>query len=256
MSSGASGKIWVTRSEPGAYRLAEALVDAGYEPWVRPVLSVGAIEPPTVERIVVPGDPETVDWIQFCTQPLPDAIVVLSGHALAGYENLLETRSELRRVPHVAIGEQTARELQHLGLPALHPEVPTSEGVLQLLQTRVRATDVIWLLTGAGGRGLLQDELAGQHCVVFKVACYQRQPAAVADLVPGLIAAVVVSSGAGLEVASRHWVNAGGLFDVPLIMPSSRTAKMALEIGFNNVHNAGSAAPREVVAVLDRLAAR
>ena len=249
-------KIWVTRSEPGASVLADALNTAGYAVWQAPVVEVQPLNPwrVFVNEIEVAGQTQgTVPpaWLE----PAPNLVVALSAHAVdafinTGLQHYAETAS------FISIGKQTAAALKGLGIDAKVPEMNTSEGLLQMPEiTQIKQRDTVWILAGVAGRELLLRELRDvARCRVVKFELYNRQIIDVGAVDVDGIAALIVSSELGLVASTQQWRAAGGDLDIVLIAPSGRVADKAAELGFTNVHTADTATASAVLAQLGQVA--
>ena len=136
--------VWITRSEPGASRLAARLEAAGYLPLTAPVM---AIEPIAVSP---PADPF-------------DAAVFVSEQAVApGLAALARAGVDPAEVQVFAVGPRTAKVLREHGISARYPEPASSEGLLGLSELVEVSGRGVLLLCGEGGRDLLERELAGR----------------------------------------------------------------------------------------------
>ena len=220
-------KVWITRSEPGATRLAEVLTKHGHEVVVAPVLNIESI----------PCDPPAESVV---------AVVVLSEHAARCYfASGLNDRAE--GASYIAVGEQTAAYLIAQGLEVHVPQRATSEGLLDMQQlSDIAPDDCVWVAAGVGGRGLLESTL-GLRCRVRKLELYRRVAVIGLDACLGSVAAIVASSGAALAPISKFWQ---GDRNVLIITPTARVARSATALGFTNVSIADGANP---AAVADRL---
>ncbi|MFK7913694.1 MAG: uroporphyrinogen-III synthase [Pseudomonadales bacterium] len=219
------GVVWITRSRPGAERLAAHLEAAGYACLVAPVLEIVAVP---------------------LQEPLPgciDVAVALSEHAVLHAPKDLWARA--RQV--IAVGAQTAKVLASQGVSASHPPLASSEGLLAgPLRNIGSAGECVVLVSGRGGRTVLADGLRDAGAQVVSAAVYARQP--VTQVPAGLAAvrAIVVSSGDGFEAAGQLWCAAAGAPEVPVFAPSARVAAMAADIGFDNAWDCGGADPDSV----------
>jgi uroporphyrinogen-III synthase len=227
-------RVWLTRTQPGADRQARALAAAGYQAVVAPVLTVRA----------VPSRPPRgpFDWVIF-----------LSEHAVRFGFPALEASGGLTSAGVLAVGARTAAALGELGITALAPEQPTSEGLLELDElTRVRGRRVL-LVRGVGGRTLLADVLAGRGADVEQFECYRREAADAVDVPVAGCDVIVAGSGDGLREAARLWWAAGGRADVAVLVPSGRVAELAVALGFSRIHDCGGADEGAVLAGLRQL---
>lgn len=217
-------RIWVTRTEPGATRLADALNAAGHDAWVRPVLRV--------ERLPMRAPDGAFDLTVF-----------LSEHAVHG-----ALANGWRRTPALAIGPATQAALDGYGVAAAVPDVASSEGIAAHLADTPPGR--ILIATGEGGREMLPDLLAERGNAVVAWRLYRRLPCR--DPLPaGLtIDAIVAGSGGGLRVAADLWFASGRGGAVPLIVPSARVAETARETGFTRILAAPGAGVHATVATI------
>jgi len=220
--------VWITRSEPGASRQARELEAAGHRCVVAPVLRIEAL------AAAAPAGPY-------------DLLVFVSEHAVrCGLPRLDPGRARL-----LAVGARTAAVLAERGRAAVLPARADSEGLLALPELTDVAGRRVLVVCGAGGRTLLDEELATRGARVDRFVCYRRQPV---EVVPGEVAgsaAIVAGSAEGLNAIARIWSAAGGSVDVPLLVPSARVQTRAVALGFRNVHDCGGA---DTAAVLRGLA--
>lgn len=220
-------KIWVTRTEPGASSLGEALRNRGFDVLTAPVL---AIRPKVFDH---PAG-------QY------DYGVFLSVHgvriAAAALANALSTL--------YAVGRSTRAALGELGLGAIAPAIESSEGLLAALPDPQGKR--ILIVTGAGGRNLLPDVLTDRGAEVTRLDVYVRYPLAPA-IEPARLDAIVVSSGDGLRRAAQLWFAAGGGADVPVLAPSARIVSLGRDAGLQSLHDCGGAGAEAVLGTLQRL---
>lgn len=160
--------LWITRSQPGAQRLAAALAHSGLNLQVAPV-----------QEIIPTGN-----WQQLAQaeQQPPALVLVTSQHAATAYvSSMLAARAVA--VVHVAVGDATAAILRDYGFEVVVPAEHASEGMLGLPQLKaLPRTSVVWLIAGEGGRNLLQSELAKQGVRALKFEFYRRAPVTPAAL--------------------------------------------------------------------------
>ncbi len=227
--------IWVTRSEPGASRLAQALESRGHATWCRPVLEVAPLS------VDAPG-------------VAPQLVITLSGHAAR--EAIAQGHLDAAAAAvHVAIGETTARELEAAGVSVRVPAVSTSEGILAMAELAgLEANAPVWLWSGRGGRDLLEQEL-GKTANVVKFELYLRRALPLDDVPQSRINAVIVSSIEGLQAFHEAWHGAGGGYNVTVIAVSSRVAEHARELGYTRVFDSNGADTQSVCQAVDQHAA-
>ncbi len=228
--------IWVTRTEPGASREAEALARLGHQVWCQPVLEIAPL--PLAET----------------PAHAPDVVITVSGHAArqalaAGL--VPRTAAAL----HIAIGAETARVLAQADIAARVPQAATSEGVLAMPEIRnLPPGSVVWLWAGRGGRDVLRQALtATLGCVVVKFELYLRRRCAPVDLPEQPITAVIVSSIEGLQAFTDTWQQAGGGYNVCLVVVSPRVAAEARTLGFAHLVESDGADVDAVCAAIAKL---
>ena len=221
-------RLWITRTEPGAHRLAQAVAAIGVTPVELPLLR---IEPLTVSP---PG--------RFF-----DAVVVLSAHAAAALPAL---RLDAGR--WFAVGKQTAKRTAEvsrsvLSLPGsevISPLDERSEGLLPLLRPIALSGGRIALVAGQGGREWLADQLTLLGAEVVRLAVYRRVPNT--ELAPPPCDVIEIAS----EAALGSLIELCGVVRQPLLVASERLHAQASSFGLQNVHNAGGADADALVAVL------
>ena len=219
--------IWVTRTEPGATALGDALANAGHRVFKAPVLEIRR----------KPFDPPKGPF---------DYGVFLSVHGVRQ-----AAASLAGNIPTLfAVGRQTQAALRELGFDAAVPAIETSEGLLTMLPDA--AGKRVLVVTGAGGRNLLPETLGKLGAEVTRLEVYVRYPLAPApDL--ARVDVIVVSSGDGLARTARLWLDAGGAADIPILAPSARVATLGAGLGMRSVQNCGGADAQAVLRTLRRL---
>ena len=221
-------RVWVTRTEPGASRLAAGLVDAGYEAWVRPVLK---IEP--IAAAPPPG--------QFALT------VFLSGHAVE-----FAVRNGWNSTPALAIGKTTRRALARHGIDARTPDRSSSEGIIAALAADPPQS--VMLAAGESGRGVLERWLADRGIPAAKW-CLYRRVAVGGSLDPAeTIDGIVGSSAAALRVVANMWFASRRSANVAVLAPSERVAAAGKTHGFTRVFVSAGAGDEAVIATLHRIA--
>ncbi|MDP6377980.1 MAG: uroporphyrinogen-III synthase [Pseudomonadales bacterium] len=222
--------IWVTRSEPGASRLGEALESAGFDVVRAPVVGVQSL------AVDVPEG-------SF------DILIVLSEHAAGLAKELADRAGTV-----LAIGERTREALSGDDVDASIPEQASSEGLLDHLDSLgvELATQRAVIVRGEGGREVLAAELRRRGADVTEVIGYRRIPLDVA-IQAEEIDTIIASSGDGIRQAGRVWFSASGDPGVLVIVPSVRVGEIASQVGFQHIV-AGEGA--DTAAVLSSLQSR
>lgn len=217
-------RLWITRTEPAAGRLASAVGALAVDCLCQPLLRIEPLAP----------------------EPLPgfvDAAVVLSVHASAALPKL-----GIDAGRWLSVGRQSAEAAaKALKLPATMvdwPEDERSEGLLIKLRPIALSGGRIALVSGVGGREWLAVRLAELGADVVRRAVYQRVPEQIPAKPPSDL--IEVSSVAALNALADLSRDR----DAALLVASDRLAEEASAIGFQNVHNAGGADADALVAVL------
>ncbi len=241
-----AGGILVTRSEPGATTLADALREAGYTAQRCPVIDVVPVDAPALQHTV-----ETLDRFEIA--------IFASGHAARfGLDRIDAVWPDRPRLTWIAVGAATAAVLAQRGIAALTPVLESSEGVLALPQLNRIAGRRVLICAGHGGRSLLSDELRRRGAQVERAELYRREPVPLARAARciasgGSIAAVVIASVDGARAFATVWHNVGGDHAVVVIAPSARVAKELKRLKFECVTVARGASPPAVIAALGQV---
>jgi len=201
-------RVWVTRTEPGATRLANTLATQGFEAFNAPVLEIATL------RSRAPDGPFDVD-------------VFVSEHAVSGaFENGWNGGAPM------AIGRAAALALETRGHPPPWPPQADAEGVIRTLADSPPTRAL--LVKGEGGTRTLQRWLGSRGCMVREWDVYRRVPGGV-GIAGEAIDAIVAASGDGLRVIRELWFAGGRDAAVPLLVPSARVAGIAAAAGFTQV---------------------
>lgn len=162
----------------------------------------------------------------------------------------------------LAVGASTAVALSGWGIHARAPADARSEGLLALPALADVAGKRILLLTGEGGRGLLDSALAGRGAQIDRFETYRRQPAAGNEAALQAFCAagsapraVLVSSGDALQnlLARAPALCASG---TACVAAGERLAALARDAGFANPQVAAGAGDDDMLAALLALARR
>ena len=238
------GKVLVTRSEPGASQLAEALGAAGFATFVSPVIEIRPIVDPALQRTV-----QILDRF--------DVVIFLSGHAVRlGLDQIDEVWPTRPPLTWIAVGETTADLLARRGVAAITPEHESSEGILALPQLSQLLGRRVLICSGRGGRAVLVDELIRRGADVERLELYQRERVPTERAVKhltggGPIAVVVIASGDGARAFSGVWRAMQGDPGVVVVAPSQRVAAQLEDLEFHNVVVADGASSTAVIAALN-----
>ena len=210
-------RILVTRTEPGASRQANALRARGLQPVKLPLI-------------------ETEPVIFSLGKGVPELVVVLSAHAV---EHGAEAIRRWGQAPTwLAIGETTAHALEGTGIQATRPNQESSEGLLETRELVHCQGRKIAILSGVSPRPLLREVLEKRGAEVAEYPVYRRLPVKdISDYHEHLsdVSAVIVSSVEGLHAFADVWRMRRGSNAVMLCVNSTRAARVAARLGFENL---------------------
>ena len=216
--------IWITRSEPGATALAQAVEAAGLKSFKAPVLRISPLAFAAPRR-------------RF------DAAIFLSAQGARLAAQAVQGRFDQA----FAVGRRTRQALAELGVEAIAAEVESSEGLLAVLP-EVKDQRIL-LVSGVGGRNLLGPSLERRGADVERLDVYRRTPVS-PSVDCAEIDAAVVSSGDGFRQAAQVWFEAGGAPELPVLVPSARVGALGSELGLANLVYCAGADSRAVLAAL------
>ena len=220
-------RVWVTRTEPGASRLAQRLADAGYAVLNAPVLRIA-------DTGAAPPD-GCFDFVLF-----------VSAHAV---ERAFAGGVELATAVTAGIGAGAENALRRRGIEPRPTGLANAAAVPSALGTPPARTLVV---KGHGGRDVVQNWLRSHDAAVAEWNVYRRVP-----MVPALaderIDVIVAASGDGVAEIGKHWFADGRSGDVPLLVPSRRVARLAAATGFDHAVVADGAGDDAVMAALTEL---
>lgn len=162
----------------------------------------------------------------------------------------------------LAVGSTTAGALREHGITARAPADARSEGLLALPALQEVAGQRVLLVTGEGGRGLLERALAERGATVTRLECYRRlaDPDAGAKLDAfrdtrneGIRSVVLVTSTDALQnlLNAASWLRAQPL---PVLCAGDRIAEAARAAGLTRVVAAGGADDESLFSALTMLA--
>lgn len=222
-------RVWVTRTEPGAGRLSRRLTRAGHAVLNAPVLCIE-------------------DTANAAPEGCFDLVLFVSGHAVErAFAN--GWGGALRACVVVGIGAEAETALTGRGIRTRHRGLSNAVAATRALVTPPPQT---LLVKGEGGRDVVQSWVRSHGASVAEWDVYRRVPAR-PSLSDETIDAVVAASGDGLRGIAELWFATGRSGSVPLLVPSSRVASLAVAYGFDNAIVTDGAADDAVVAALLRL---
>ena len=224
-------RVWITRTEPGAQRLALALAERGFAVFKAPVLRIEASD-------------------ELAPQGPFDLVLYVSEAAVA--EAVLRGGGAWRSSPAIAIGAPTAVALCAAGIELARPWQRHAEDVVQSLEAMPTPPRRTLVVKGAGGRDVVQRWLHAHGLAVVEWNVYRRRPAS--PRIEGeRIDAIIAASGDGLRRIGELWFAHPGDRTVTLLVPSQRVAGMAAALGFENVIVTQGAGAAAVGDALERL---
>ena len=223
--------IWVTRTEPGASRLSAFLESNGYKTVVQPVFDI----------IALPFSPPK--------EPT-DLWVFLSEHAVTGSQAYPWDQTK----PCIGIGPRTTSNLHSLGVEALQPGAPSSEGIFELISGRFHPPLTITLVAGKSGRDDLARWLSQEGFRIQQWYVYKRQKRPYLNF-KHIIETIVVLNTSCLEPVQQTIIECPVFFyrPVKLVVPSQRIAEQAKARGFKHIELAEDASDAAVIEVIRRL---
>jgi uroporphyrinogen-III synthase len=234
--------VLVTRSEPGASALADALRAVGYAVRCVPVLEIRPLEA---------SSSDVADLEGF------DIAICVSGHAARLVLERFDESERRAELTWIAVGAATARVLAERGIDALRPANESSEGILALAPLNHVVGQRVLICAGRGGRPLLAEELTKRGARVSSLALYERVPVPVEKAAPqlagGAIGTVIVSSADGARAFAPAWRASGGDPRVAVVAPSVRVAQELAGLGFRRVAVADGAAAAATIDALRKL---
>ena len=146
-----------------------------------------------------------------------------------------------KKIKHLAIGRETASILGSRFASTISPLDERSEGVIGMKEVQeISAGEIVWLLTGRQGRGLVESALENKGCKLYRLALYEQVRTEVEGIDPENISCVV-GSAVGMQHVAEFWKRYKGEPSIPIIAPSLRVKKEAENLGFTDVYNVESA---------------
>lgn len=235
----------VVRAQPQGQRLAQLLRQQGHQPLCCPLF-------------------ETTAGADLAQLPalLKDAQVVIavSAHAVDFARSLLRDHHNYRHdCQFAAVGHATYHAFARIGINALYPDDPRSEGLLLLPQLTQVAGKKIVILRGDGGRELLANTLASRGALVHYCETYSRRyleldgAALTHQWQQAGLDSLLITSGELLQRllmlvprAQTWW-----LLQLTLVVPSPRVAQLAQQAGFIDIIIAQGASNQALLAALE-----
>lgn len=235
----------VVRPAEQAGELARLLCRQGHQPLCCPLLE-------TRPGGELPSLPELLSQA--------DVVIAVSMHAVNfAHHFLLQTGQTWPHIEYFAVGQASADAFAEIGIEAVCPEDPRSEGLLLLPALQGVAGKRVLILRGNGGRDLIASTLASRGALVHYCATYERHyPELDGDALTrhwqgAGLDSLLVTSGELLQrllelvpSQQRPW-----LYDRLLVVPSPRVADLAEAAGFTRIVIAQGASNQALVAALE-----
>ena len=240
--------VVLTRPQADSERLSQTLQCEGFQTRVMPIMTIEAI--PDAERALSPS--------------LSDDALCIFVSANAVRFGLPQLGPDFARCPDltvIAVGNKTRDTLVAEGIQAQVPFRADSEGLLAMPALSAPDSRDVVIVKGEGGRELLASELTRRGARVTEWVCYRRcwpdvDVSELAKVGDGLI--FQASSGEAL-LRLAELVAGGGrvdLFQSPIIVPSDRVARLAIDMGWGQVIRAEDASDDAFIRALKQHTAR
>ena len=158
----------------------------------------------------------------------------------------------------ISIGSKTTKSLKqkniHVDIEAPEHNTESLLQIAEFQQASIQGKQIL-IFRGIGGRALLGDTLKHRGAKIRYVEIYKRTLPPLHPLTKtqlDSLDAIAVSSNEGLEnlVTLMHGIDA--IIDIPLVLPSSRTAAEASKYGFKTIISAQNATDEAVLAALEQ----
>ena len=224
-------RIWITRTEPGASRLAAQLLESGYEPVIAPVFEIVALH----------SSSPPIDT---------DLWVFVSTHAVAHAADLRWERTK----PTIAVGPATAAQLESIQIQPILPTRHSSEGIYDLIRSHYNPPMNVTIVCGRDGRKDLVKWLSNDGYVCGEWIVYERKPTHI-QINTSLLDAIVIASGAAIAVVRAQFASTDSV-STPLVVPSYRDVELAKSLKFIHVRISAGASDSSTVEALDALFTR
>ncbi|MFB2829525.1 uroporphyrinogen-III synthase [Aeromonas jandaei] len=235
----------VVRPAAQATELAQLLRQLGHAPLCCPLL----------ETVAGSDLPRLADMLQDA-----DIVIAVSIHAVHfAHDFLLQTGLTWPHIEYFAVGQASADAFAEVGVQAICPDDPRSEGLLALPELQQVSGKRVVILRGNGGRDLIASTLASRGALVHYCAAYERHypefdgEALTSHWQAAGLDSLLVTSGELLQrllelvpASQQPW-----LFDRLLVVPSPRVAEMASAAGFIHITIAQGASNQALMAALE-----
>jgi len=236
-----TGRVLLTRPAHKNLALAQLLAAQGFDSRSYPLITVTSL----------PDDGLANKLAQS------DIVIAVSANAI------VSAQQQIKRWPskcYFAVGSATAQAFLSVGIQAVEPDDPRTEGLLALVSLQQLAGKNILILRGNGGRETLAQQLTSRGGRVNYSELYCREPVCYEKNVVEQwqrqgITTIVVTSVQILQYL-LELVNNGyrpWLDDISIIVPSSRVADKAKQMGLTRILTAAGADNQAILAQLINL---
>ncbi len=239
----------VTRPEPQAQALTEAIREAGGLAWPLPMLGINALAETQAMR----------DCLLMLDQ-FDHVIVTSRPAARLGVELIERYWPQLPvHCQWFAIGSSTAAELDQFDIRAQYSETGVDSEALLTLEAFSNVQDKkVLILKGVGGREVLEGQLSRSGASVHTMDVYQRscptyeRNAVVKKLESHSINVILCGSGETLTNLG-YYLPMSYRADYRLLVPSERVARQAHSQGFQQVTNTCGASNEMMLPALEAI---
>jgi len=252
-------RVLVTRPDPQHQATCSAIADKGGLPFHFPLIKIEALT-----------SDDAIQSIKSKIEHLDNyhALIFISNNAAhygASWINDYWPQFPVG-IEVIAVGPSTSRKISaELDCTVVHSEQgASSEDILELDQLKEVAGKRIAIFRGIGGREMLAETLLARGAEVVYIEVYQRMAAdnSSAELATMLldesINVLSVTSSESLqrllELINSSSLPADYIKETPLIVPSSRVAEIAEQLGFMTVKIAKGADVEATINALQELA--
>ena len=224
--------LCLTRSEPSNGELAGSLQNSGWQIQRQPVVTT---------------EPSDVWKEQLADLQTPNLVILTSGHGAREYL-ATELSERARTVLHLAQGPATAEVLRAEGFTLAVPDQHDAEGLLAHPSVNgLGEGSIVWVISGEGGREVLQPALAERGLDAVKLAVYRR--VSLKFVRPANADLIEISSQAALKTIAKH----SEPKTLNVLVVSQRLADLARDAGFRSIHQAKGADGDSILACLRTL---
>lgn len=238
--------VLVTRPDQQGRELCQRLVDVG----------IPAIHHPLINIVANRNGSNLVHQLTEC-----DILIAVSQHAVNFAHQLFSNASSNwpTDVIYLAVGQKTAHYLSKLSQQKVnYPLVGDSEHLLEVPELQDVDGKRILILRGNGGRELIYQRLVQRQAKVEYCETYCREfisfsaESAYPYWQQHDVTRIVVTSSEQLAflVSQTPPIYQTWLFNLQLLVPSQRIVETAINLGFINALNVGSASNSDLLATL------